>query len=63
MGRQCTKCSKQWKYSSAIKRILETLFRAIKMCTDFATHISWVNAICAVSLVKHLKAVAEGFVL
>ena len=34
-----SKCTKRWKQSSAIKQLLETLFLAIKMCTDFTTDV------------------------
>ena len=34
------KCTKRWKQRSAIKQLLETLFLAIKMCTDFPTDVS-----------------------
>ena len=37
------------KQSLAIKQFLETLFLAIKMCTDFPTGVIWINTMCAVS--------------
>ena len=55
------KCTKRWKQSSAIKLLLETLFLAIKMCTDFPTDVIWINTMCAVSLGNHLRAVADAF--
>ena len=36
---QISKCKKQWKQSSAIKQLLETLFLAIKMCTGIYIYI------------------------
>ena len=53
--------TRQWKQSSAIKQLLETLLLAIKMCTDFTTDVIWMNTMCAVSLASHLKTVADGF--
>ena len=46
---------------SAIKQLLETLFCAIKMCTDFPTDVIWINTMCAVSLANHLRTVADVF--
>ena len=34
-----SKDTKRWKQSTAIKQVLETLFLAIKMCTDFPTDV------------------------
>ena len=54
----------QWKWgkqSSATKQLLETLFLAIKMYTDFTTDVIWMNTMCAVSLLNHLRAVADAF--
>ena len=31
------------------------------MCTDFPTDVIWINTMCAVSLVNHLRAVADAF--
>ena len=56
-----SKCTKRWKQSSAIKQLLDTLFLAIKMCTDFPTDVIWMNTMCAVSLANHLRAVADAF--
>ena len=39
----------------------QTLFLAIKMCTDFTTDVIWINTMCAVSLANHLRAVADTF--
>ena len=55
------KCTKRWKQSSAIKQLLETLFLAIKMCTDFPTNVIWISTTCAVSLANHLRPVADTF--
>ena len=43
------KCTKRWNQSSAIKQLLETLFRAIKMCTGFTTDGIYMNKICNVT--------------
>ena len=51
------------KQSLAIKQFLETLFLAIKMCTDFPTGVIWINTMCAVSLANHPRAVAGAFCL
>ena len=56
-----SKCTKLWKQSLAIKQFLKTLFLAIKMCTDFPADVIWMNAMCAVSLANHLRAVADRF--
>ena len=58
-----SKCTKRWKQNLGIKHLLETLFLAIKMCTDFATDVIWINTMCAVSLANHLRAVADAFCL
>ena len=50
-----------WRQSSTIKQLLETLFLAIKMCTDIPTDVIWINAMCGVSLANHLRAVADAF--
>ena len=47
---------KTMEQSSAIKQLLETLFLAIEMCTDFPTDVIWINTMCAVSLANHLRA-------
>ena len=57
------KCTRRWKQSSAIKQLLETLFLAIKMRTDFPTDVIWINTMCTVSLANHLRAVADAFCL
>ena len=54
-----SKYTKRWKQSSDIKQLLITLLLAIKMCTDFTTDVVWMNTMCAVSLVNHLRAVAD----
>ena len=59
--RNTIKYTKRWKQSSAIKQHLETLFLAIKLCTDFPTDVIWINTMCAVSLANHLRAVADAF--
>ena len=41
--------------------LLETLFLAMKMCTDFTADGICMNAMCAVSLANHLRAVADAF--
>ena len=41
--RNTIKYAKRWKQSSAIKQLLETLFLAIKMYTDFPTDVIWIN--------------------
>ena len=61
--RNTIKCTERWKQISAIKQILETLFLAIKMCTDFPTDVIWISAMCALSLANHLRSVADAFVL
>ena len=33
-----------------IKQFLETLFLAIKMCTDFPTDVIWINTMCGRTL-------------
>ena len=43
------------------KQLLETLFLAIKIYTDFTTDVIWMNTMCAVSLLNHLRAVADAF--
>ena len=58
IGRQCTK---RWKQSSAIKQLLQALFLAIKMCSDFPTDFIWINTICALLLANHLRAEADAF--
>ena len=55
-----SKSTKRWKPSSAIKQLLETHFLAIKMCTGFTTDGTCLNTMCAVSLVKNLRAVASA---
>ena len=40
---------KAMEQSSAIKQLLETLFFAIKMCTDFTIDVIYMNTMCAVS--------------
>ena len=47
--------------SSAIKQLLETLFLAIKLCTDFTTDVISMNTMRAVSLANQLRAVADAF--
>ena len=42
---------------SVIKQLLETLFLAIKVWTDFTTDVIWMNTMYAVSLANHLKTV------
>ena len=59
--RNTIKCTKRWKQSSATKRLLETLFFAKKMCTDFPADVIWINTMRAVSLANHLRAVADAF--
>ena len=56
-----SKCTKRWKQSSAIKQLLETLFLAIKMCTDFTTDGICTKTMCTVSLANHLRAIADAF--
>ena len=34
---------------------------AINMCTGFSTDVIWMNTMCAVSLVNHLRAVVDAF--
>ena len=60
MGTQ-SKYTKRWKQSSVIKQLLETLFLAIKMRTDFPRDVIWINTMCAVSLANYLRAVADAF--
>ena len=43
MYRKTIKSTKRWKQSSAIKQLLETLFLAIKMRTDFPTDVIWIK--------------------
>ena len=45
-----SKCTKQWKQSSATKWLLETLFFTITMCTGFSTDSLCMSTMCAVSL-------------
>ena len=56
-----SKRTKRWKQSSVIKQLLETMFLAIKMCTDFTTDVIWTNTMRAVSLANHLRAVTDAF--
>ena len=51
----------RWKQSLAIKQLLETLFLAIEMCTDFTTDGICINTMCAVSVANHLRVVADAF--
>ena len=51
----------RWKQSSAIKQLLEALFLAIKMCTDFTTNGICLSTMCAASLVNDLRAAADAF--
>ena len=44
-----SKCTKQWKQSTVIKQLLETLCLAIKMCTGFTADGICMNTMCAVS--------------
>ena len=44
-----------------IKQLIETLFLAITMCTGFTTDGTCMNTMRAVSLAKHLRAVADEF--
>ena len=57
-----SKCTKRWKQSSAIKKLLETLFFTKKMCTGFTKDMCsiYMNTICAVSLTNYLRAVADA---
>ena len=52
---------KMMKTELAIKQFLETLFLAIKMYTGFTTNGICMNIMCAVTLVNHLRAVADEF--
>ena len=49
------------KQSSATKKLLENLFLAMQMCTDFPTNVTWMNPMCAVSLANHLRSVTDAF--
>ena len=54
--------TKWWKQkTSTIKLLLETLFLIITMNTGFTTDGICMNTMCAVSLVNHLRAVADAF--
>ena len=55
------KCTKQWKQSPAIKQFVETLFLAIRMCTNFPTDVIWIKIVCTVSLANRFRAVADAF--
>ena len=46
---------------SITKQLLETMFLAKKMCTDFPTDVIWMNTMSAVSLANHIRAVADAF--
>ena len=51
----------KFNYQSLVnKQFLETLFLAIKMCTESTADVIWINTMCAVSLPNHLRAVAKG---
>ena len=52
---------KTMEQSSDIKQLLETLFLTIKMYADFTTDVMWMNTMCPVSLVNHLREVAGAF--
>ena len=47
--------------TEVIKHLLKSLFLTIKMCTDFTMHVIWMNAIYAVSLANHPRAVVDAF--
>ena len=53
--------TKHTKRRKQIKQLLENLLLVIKMYTDFSTGVIWMNAMCAVPLACHLKAVADAF--
>ena len=43
------KCTKRWKQSSALKHLLETLLRGIRMRTGFTAYVIWTNTkVCSV---------------
>ena len=46
---------------SAIKQLLETLFFVRKICLAFTSDVIWMNTMCAVSLVNHLRALVDVF--
>ena len=46
---------------SIIKQLLEAMFLAMKMCTDFPTDVIWMNTMSALSLANHIRAVADAF--
>ena len=45
----------------SIRKLLETLFHAIMMCSYFPTDLMRMNTMFAVSLANHLRAVADVF--
>ena len=44
-----SKCTKQWKQSSAIKQLLETLFLTITICNGFTRQYMYEHIVCSVT--------------